>query len=426
MTVGRALASITGVTEPGPPPNQHARVGGVLAGRYRLERLLGGDGLAAVFASRSPDDGRPVTACVLDDALHDDADVVRVFLEEARRCQRLVHPNLARVLDAGTAERGVPFAIVERHEGVLLSEYTGSNVRVPLAQASAILQGILAGLGAAHAHGAVHRELTPASVALAREPAGDVTPKIHDLGIGAVLAAARSGGRALHATVKLRTKAYGSPEQIGAAHGVDARTDLWSAGVIFYEMITGRPAFAAPTEFALVMAILKERPLPVERIEPSLARVSAFLARALDKDPGARFSSALEMARALAASMGDDAKGVMSRLPAVASVLLPSARAAGDGDAPTAPAGAPDAARPVASSPPTQAPGRAAPSFATAPPLAERAPRVEVGGTLPSEGLPILPAPPARSIGAAVAVVLVAVALAVGFGLGFAAAIFLR
>src|SRR4051794_32316513 len=273
-------------------------------------------------------DGKPLAIKVLAiDYLHD-ADIKNRFIEEGRTCQRLIHPNIVRVFDVSTAEDGTPYIVMELLEGVPLSAYTRSGGRVPLAQAGIILQGILAGLGAAHVQAIVHRDLKPDNVFLAREPNGAFSAKILDFGIAKVMDAAGGMGNKTRTGVLLGTPAYMSPEQIKNAKDVDARADLWSAGVMLYEMLTGRVAFPAPTEYARLAAVLNTSPAPLEAVDPQLARLSSFVQLAMQKDRAQRFQTGLEMARALSAALGAGgtprAAGVpLSRLPEVPSMFAP-------------------------------------------------------------------------------------------------------
>jgi serine/threonine-protein kinase len=116
-----------------------------------------------------------------------------------------------------------------------------------------------------------------------------------------------------------------SPEQIKNAKDVDARADLWSAGVMLYEMLTGRVAFPAPTEYARLAAVLNTSPPPLEAFDPNLSRLSAFVQLAMQKDRAQRFQTGLEMARALSAALGAEAKASLplSRLPDVPSMFAP-------------------------------------------------------------------------------------------------------
>ena len=126
----------------------------------------------------------------------------------------------------------------------------------------------------------------------------------------------------------LGTPAYMSPEQIKDAKDADPRADLFSAGVLFYEMLTGRPAFPAPTEFAKMTAVLTTEPEPLERVDPAFAAFGPFVVRALKKDRAERFGSALEMARALSGVSPGLGQQPLSRLPEVASIFAPSTVAA--------------------------------------------------------------------------------------------------
>jgi eukaryotic-like serine/threonine-protein kinase len=248
----------------------------------------------------------------------------------------------------------------------------------------------------------------------------------------------------------LGTPAYMSPEQVKNARDVDQRADLWSAGVMFYEMLTGRVAFPAPTEYARLTAVLTSEPEALERVDPSLAPFSQFVARALRKNRDERYPSALEMARALAAAApsvaqrSDGSVGKitaaaalpLSRLPEVPSVFAPSVL------------GTPPTTEPLAShiagaypapslpnetlQPPALAPGGTLASRAGSPSGAGPAPVVMVvapqslGETLPSKDLPIIARGGmmgvARGVPAWAVVVLVLGALVAGFLLGWAAA----
>jgi serine/threonine-protein kinase len=394
--------------------------------------------MGAVYQSQSldPEDKRALAIKVLAIDYVTDADIKRRFVEEGHTCQRLIHPNIVRVFDVGTAEDGTPFIVMELLDGVPLSAYTRSGGRVPVAQAAIILQGILAGLGAAHAQGIVHRDLKPENVLLAREPNGAFTAKILDFGIAKVMDAAGGMGNKTRTGVLLGTPAYMSPEQIKNAKDVDQRADLWSAGVMLYEMLTGRVAFPAPTEYARLAAVLNTSPPPLEAVDPALARLSSFVQLAMQKDRAQRFQSALEMARALSAALGAEVAPPanalpLSRLPEVPSMYLPvrSSPTASSGPVPTQQGVGPQPpplAQPAAD-------GNIGPSGTLASPhgraVTEPPPNVVMvsaaHGTLPSENLPMFSAHGAsgrRGVAPWLVIVLVLGALLAGFLLGFAAA----
>ena len=412
-------------------------VGAILSQRYPLKRLIGTGGMGAVYESESPDDGKPLAIKVLAIDYLTDTDIKNRFIEEGHTCQRLIHPNIVRVFDVGTAEDGTPYIVMELLDGVPLSAYTRSGGRVPLAQAGIILQGILAGLGAAHAQGIVHRDLKPENVFLAREPGGAFSAKILDFGIAKVMDAAGGMGNKTRTGVLLGTPAYMSPEQIKNAKDVDARADLWSAGVMLYEMLTGRVAFPAPTEYARLAAVLNTSPPPLEAVDPQLSRLSAFVQLAMQKDRVQRFQTGLEMARALSAALGAEgtapAAGLpLSRLPVVPSMFAPM-HSSGVPVPSAPPMTAYQAGGPMTSVSQSAPDLNVGPGGTLASPhgrsVTEPPPQViMVGashGTLPSENLPMFSAQGTasrRGVAPWLVIVLVVGALAAGFLLGFATA----
>jgi serine/threonine-protein kinase len=387
--------------------------------------------MAAVYEAKDLTTQTTVAVKVLHIEFFQDQNVLARFEEEGRATSRLVHPNVVRVHDSAQAEDGRPYIVMELLSGVPLGSYTRNGNRVPVGQAVSILQGVLAGLAAAHAQGLVHRDLKPDNVFLARDDAGRFQAKVLDFGIAKVMDVAGGMGQKTATGLLLGTPAYMSPEQIQNARLVDVRSDLWSAGVIFYEMLTGRPAFPAPTEFARLAAVLNKEPTPLSQVDPELAPFESFVAKALQKDREKRFSSAHDMARALSAlSPREEAAATpLSRLPEVPSLLSPHS---------------PVGAAAPSSTPPTMPPAPAPDTTSAGPhgtlaspkpgslPMLLSAPQpdvvlVNLHGTLPSEDLPVLRpgafgAGRRRGVPVGVVAALVLVALAAGFfmGLGYA------
>jgi serine/threonine-protein kinase len=298
--------------------------GAVLAKKYRVTKVIGQGGMGVVYAATV--DGAPgqrVAIKLLHGEHMVDPEILKRFIDEGRACERLVHPNIARVIETDIAEDGRPFIVMELLDGVPLSAYTKSGGRVPLMQSAIILQGVLAGLAAAHAQGVVHRDLKPDNVFLSRDEAGQYHAKILDFGIAKVMDAAGGMGQRTRTGALLGTPAYMSPEQIRSAKDVDGRADLWSAGVMLYEMLTGRPAFPAPTEYARLSAVLNREPAPIAEVDRELQIMGPFVTRALAKDRDQRFPSALDMARALSqvAATREGPAARLSMLPDAAGLL---------------------------------------------------------------------------------------------------------
>ncbi len=276
-------------------------VGAVLNTRWRLMRLLGEGGMGAVFeADGTRGEGKRAVKVLHQEFVREQA-VLSRFLTEATATRQLIHPNVAQVLDASTAEDGTPYIVMELLAGVPLGTMIKKGQGVPPQHAAPIIWGMLQALAAAHAQRIVHRDLKPDNIFLVRDASGQYVPKVLDFGIAKVMDAAGGMGSKTRTGVLLGTPGYMSPEQIRNSKGVDPRSDLWSVGVIFYEMLTGTPPFPADNEFARLTAVLTEEVKPVEWYSPELAPWTPFFVRALAKEMTQRFQSADEMARALSA-----------------------------------------------------------------------------------------------------------------------------
>jgi serine/threonine protein kinase len=185
-----------------------------------------------------------------------------------------------------------------------LSSFRKPNQPVPTNQAAPIIFGILQALALAHSRGIIHRDLKPDNLFLVPDGKGNFVVKVLDFGIAKVMDVAGGMGSKTKTGVLLGTPGYMSPEQIKNSKGVDARSDLWSVGIILYEMLTGREAFPADNEFTRLTAVLTQDITPIGQVNPGLMSWSGFFQRALSKDPNGRFPSANEMAQALMLSAG--------------------------------------------------------------------------------------------------------------------------
>jgi eukaryotic-like serine/threonine-protein kinase len=276
-------------------------VGAVLNTRWRLLRLLGEGGMGAVFEAEGTRGEGKRAIKLLHQEFVKEQQILARFFAEAQATRNLQHPNIAHVFDAATAEDGTPYLVMELLVGVPVSAYMEKGKGVPVQQAAPLIHGVLQALALAHSQRVVHRDLKPDNLFLVRDARGGLTVKVLDFGIAKVMDAAGGMGSKTRTGVLLGTPGYMSPEQIKNSKGVDPRSDLWSVGVIYYEMLTGGAPFPADNEFARLTAVLTEEVKPIERVNPALASWQPFFLRALAKDATKRFQSADEMAAAVVA-----------------------------------------------------------------------------------------------------------------------------
>ena len=277
-------------------------VGAVLNGKWKLSKLLGEGGMGAVFSAESLQGEGARAIKILHPEFVNEPQILQRFFAEAYAAQQLEHPNVAKVYEHAQAEDGSPYLVMELLQGIPLSDYVQPGAAIPVAQAAPIVYGVLQALIAAHAQNIVHRDLKPDNIYLVPDAAGRYTVKVLDFGIAKVMDAAGGMGSKTRTGMMLGTPGYMSPEQIKNAKGVDGRSDLWSVGVMFYEMVTGDEAFEAPTDFAKLTAVLTQDPKPISQAAPHLVGWQDFFNRAMAREPNARFATADDMARALLAT----------------------------------------------------------------------------------------------------------------------------
>ena len=281
----------------------------VMAGRYRVDDLIGRGGMAHVHRGYDLTLGREVAIKILDRDLARDAAFRTRFRMEAQAASRMSHPSIVRVFDAGedaTPEAGgtpaepVPFIVMELVPGDLLKDIIA---RGPVSTADAVryADGILEALEYSHRAGVVHRDIKPGNVKVTP----DGTVKVMDFGIAR--AVSDSSSTVAETTQIIGTAAYFSPEQ-AKGEQVDARTDLYSAGVVLYEMLTGRQPFRGDSPVAVAYQHVSETPLPPSEVHDEehsaaeLERIRALdpvVLRAMAKDPFQRFPDAVSFRTAL-------------------------------------------------------------------------------------------------------------------------------
>ena len=275
----------------------------VLSGRYRVDEAIGRGGMASVYRGYDLTLGRDVAIKVLDRELANDNAFRTRFRLEAQAASRMAHPTIVRVYDAGedseTAPdgtvRAVPFIVMELVRGALLKDIIAAGP-VPVTDAVRYVDGILEALEYSHRAGVVHRDIKPGNVMVT--DAGQV--KVMDFGIARAVSDGSS--TVAETTAILGTAAYFSPEQ-AKGEPVDARADLYSTGVVLYELLAGRPPFRGESPVAVAYQHVSEAPLPPSEINETVPRsLDAVALRALAKDPFQRYQDAAAFRESLDAT----------------------------------------------------------------------------------------------------------------------------
>ncbi len=320
--------------------------GSIIAGKYRVERMLGAGGMGAVYVAINQVLQKRVALKVMSGAAGAGSQSVDRFFREAMSASRVRHPAIVEIYDAGMHE-GAPWMAMELLDGESLAERLERGQLLAPGEVLPIMAPVLAGLVAVHAQGIVHRDLKPDNIFLERLPDGGVQPKILDFGI----AKTQGGPNKLTATgAVMGTAHYLAPEQARDSSTVDPRTDLYAIGVVLYEALSGRMPHDASTLPELVTKIVSEDPAPLlslaPHVPPELANVVHWC---LARDPAARPQTATalfeQLQRALAnvpvirptaqsGAAGSSRQRTGTADPAAGSAL---AGAAGLGWAPTEP-----------------------------------------------------------------------------------------
>jgi serine/threonine protein kinase len=270
-----------------------ARVGTVVGGKYALKSLIGTGGMGAVYEAENTWTRRPVALKLLHPEFANSREVVERFMQEAQLASQLRHPNIVDVLDMGQEESDNSLFIVqELLHGNDLRTLLDASGRLDAPTAIDIVLPLMGALALAHRRGVVHRDIKPENIYLAHDESGEVVPKLIDFGISKIVTASRADARNLTQTGTLvGTPNYMSPEQARGDAQVDGQTDVWSLGVVLYEMLSGSVPFDAPNQNVLMVKIIMEHAPRIESVAPDLQPALAELVhRALANDRASRFS----------------------------------------------------------------------------------------------------------------------------------------
>ncbi len=278
-------------------------IGDLVADKFRIERVLGRGGMGCVMAARHVGLGHQVAIKILVPELCQREEAVARFLREARAAASLLSEHVARVLDVGTLGDGAPFMLMELLEGRDLARELDEGALAIRDTVDCVLQ-VCEALAEAHTLGIVHRDLKPANLFRERRADGSVLIKVLDFGISNTLPAdptAASLPRWTDTQSFVGSPQYMSPEQVRDPKTVDPRSDVWSLGVILYELLTGFAPFASDNPLSVLAAVIADEPLSIRSLRRDVSiGLEQVILKCLDKRPSARYATVLDLAMALA------------------------------------------------------------------------------------------------------------------------------
>jgi eukaryotic-like serine/threonine-protein kinase len=296
--------------------------GQILAGKYRVEKVLGVGGMGVVVSARHIELDSRVALKFLLPSLLSNREAVARFAREARAAVKFHSEHVARVSDVGTLDNGAPYMVMEFLEGSDLSKWLQERGPLPIEQAvEFVLQACIA-VADAHGIGIVHRDLKPANLFCVRRTDGQLSVKVLDFGISKLTDPSRAseppGMSATKTSAVMGSPLYMSPEQVQSAKDVDTRTDIWALGVILFELVTGRVPFEGEAFGEIAVKIAIQTPAPIRTYRPDApADLETVIAKCLAKDRNRRYANVAELAVALLPFAPKRAKGTVERITGI-------------------------------------------------------------------------------------------------------------
>ena len=277
------------------------KTGNVLNGRYLIEEQLGSGGMGSVYAARHVKLGTRLAIKVLLPELLSDPDAVARFAREARAAAKIADENVVRILDVGQLDSGVPYMVMEFLEGQDVAVYLKENGRLSVEHAIDVMLQSCAALAAAHAMHIIHRDIKPSNLFFVPRTAGRPLVKMLDFGVSKIVSAGNQmASQVTKAGSILGSPGYIPPEQWFSSNNADKRSDIWSLGILFYELLTGRVPFEAPSLPVLSTKIAYEPAIPPRQLRNEIpVDLEKVVLRCLEKSPDDRFQDVTAMATAL-------------------------------------------------------------------------------------------------------------------------------
>ena len=287
-----------------------------LEGRYRMIRKVGEGGMSFVYLANDVATQERFAIKVLSPSLSEDANAMARLRREAALGMRLAHPNVCHIMRLGETEDGLVYVVMPFVEGELLADRTNRLGQIPLDETVRFVRDMAEGLHLAHQLKIVHRDLKPENVMICRRPDGSEYAVVMDFGLAKERRAEGELQKLTATGIILGTPEFMSPEQL-RGKTLDARTDIYSLALLVYEMLTGKLPFLGRTQQELMIARLRNDPIPLRRSRADLAfpeAVERVLNKAMQRSPEARHQTTLEFAEAFAAAALDDAAPSDSRI----------------------------------------------------------------------------------------------------------------
>jgi serine/threonine-protein kinase len=281
--------------------------GTILLGKYRIDDLIGTGGMGNVVRASHLYLHQPVAIKILLPQMAESESTKQRFIREAQATVRLKSEHIARVMDVGMMPDGAPFMVMEYLDGNDLNQILRHHgPQLPAIVVDLMLQSC-EGIAEAHALGIIHRDIKPSNFFITQRPDGSMLLKILDFGISKTPV----GYEDLTGTqTVIGTPSYMAPEQMKSGRSADPRSDIWSIGVVMYQLLTGRPPFYGESYADLVLKVGLEAPAPIPIPLPT--GLSEVLLRCLEKDPNFRFQTVGELARSLAPYASDPISAAQS------------------------------------------------------------------------------------------------------------------
>jgi serine/threonine-protein kinase len=344
-------------------------IGDVVAGKYEVTKILGVGGMGVVVAARHLELDKLVALKFMHDEAMKTGQTVERFLREARAAARLTNEHIGRVLDVGRLPDGVPYIVMEYLEGRDLHAVLMEHGAMEVADVCEYVLQACEAMAEAHAQGIIHRDLKPENLFLTTRHDGRPLIKVLDFGISKAQYAAGSTGT----YTALGTPTHMAPEQVRSSRTVDARADIWSLGVILYQLLSNTLPFEADTVAETMVKVISDPPSSLADVRPGLPpTLVATVARCLEKERDRRFDNVAELAHELIPFAPERARAAVSLIERVMTAKTPAAssRASADDDvlpdgAATAPGFKRQRADAVVVATPTAAAPTIAPALAT-------------------------------------------------------------